>query len=170
MKKYLAILMFSILLVGAVLIIPKNQTQTDYLRIHIRANSNEQIDQDVKYLIKDKVVAHLTPLLQNTKTKEEAIEIIKKNSLALQKIADVTLAYNNYNYTSNICVKKEEFPSRSYNKTTLPAGVYDAVIIELGKAKGDNWWCVVFPPLCFVATPSDNIEYASKIKELINNG
>ena len=119
---------------------------SNLLRIHIRANSNEVVDQNVKYKIKDAFVDFLTPLVCECKTKQEAI-----------------------NYSSKVKVTKEQFPTRVYGEYTVPSGVYDSVIVELGTATGNNWWCVVYPPLCFTNfTNSSNVVYKSKIMEIIN--
>ena len=72
-----------------------------------------------------------------------------------------------FNYHSKVAVRNELFPTRVYGDFTLEEGFYDALIVELGEAKGDNWWCVVYPPLCFTGT--ENIKYKSKILEIINS-
>ena len=132
---------------------PKQEIVTEYLRIHVRANSNEQADQMVKYEIKDKLVLFLTPYISSCNSKEQAIDTI--NSLT-GKMDDI----------ANACIRQEYFPTRVYDGESLPSGVYDSIIVELGKADGNNWWCVVYPPLCFVnsATP---VKYKSKIVEII---
>ncbi len=142
---------------------------SNLLRIHIRANSNEVVDQNVKYKIKDAFVDFLTPLVCECKTKQEAIEMINKNASKLESIADQILKENHFNYSSKVKVTKEQFPTRVYGEYTVPSGVYDSVIVELGTATGNNWWCVVYPPLCFTNfTNSSNVVYKSKIMEIIN--
>ncbi len=74
-----------------------------------------------------------------------------------------------FRYTARAALKREEFPTRVYEGVTLPAGVYDALIIELGTGKGDNWWCVLYPPLCFAGGMGVNIQYRVKIWEIIQN-
>lgn len=143
---------------------------SNLLRIHIRANSNEVVDQNVKYKIKDSFVEFLTPLLADCDTKQKAIDLINKNNQKLKQIADDTLKENNFNYTSNIKITKEQFPTRVYGEYTVPSGIYDAIIVELGTGTGNNWWCVIYPPLCFTnfSTNSQNIVYKSKIMDIIN--
>ena len=157
-----------------VIFLPKKNEETfasDYLRIHIRANSNTQRDQEVKYKVKDEVVRVLTPLLSDAKTKEEAIEIIENNMELITKTSDDILKQNNFSYASKAEIRKEFFPTRSYGQLTLESDVYDAVILELGTGEGDNWWCVVYPPMCFVPNDGDGetIVYKSKILEIIKN-
>lgn len=148
----------------------KSQTNNEYLRIHIRANSNSDLDQNVKYKIKEGVVNFLTPFLANCTTKEKAIQTIENNKEQIINVANTTLKENGFNYKANIKINNEYFPVRSYNDLTLNSGFYDAVIVELGKAQGDNWWCVVYPPLCFTNFEyGKNVIYKSKILEIINN-
>ena len=138
-----------------------------YLRIHIRANSNSQVDQSVKYEIKDEVVNYLTPFIASCSTKSSALKVRSDNEDNLNGIINEVLKSNGLAYTGKMVVRKELFPTRVYEDFTLEEGFYDAVIIELGKAEGDNWWCVVYPPLCFQG--SENLTYKSKIVEIINN-
>ena len=137
-----------------------------YLRIHIRANSNSAKDQEVKYKVRDEVVAYLTPIVAECATKEEAMAQISKNLDGAARVADATLKRYGYNYGARASIRQEEFPTRVYQDATLAAGVYDALILELGTGEGDNWWCVVYPPLCF-GGGNCKIEYKSKIAEII---
>ena len=144
-------------------------TNSEYLRIHIRANSNSDIDQSVKYEIKDAVVDALISILSTCTTKDEASTALKNNFEYIESIADNILEKNNFNYKSNAKLSYEEFPTRTYGDLTLEAGFYDALILELGEAKGDNWWCVVYPPLCFVNGSTQVNRFKSRIIEIINN-
>ena len=170
MKKLVLIAGTAFLIIILLLAIPEASSDEQPLRIHIRANSNATVDQNVKYQVKNAVVAYLTPLLSECTTRQQAIDMIEKNSGALTGIADNVLQANGFTYTSAVEIRREEFPARTYQSLTLPQGEYDAVIFELGSGKGDNWWCVVYPPLCFVnATPTDSEEivYKSKLLEII---
>ena len=146
----------------------QNSNNEEYLRIHIRANSNDSIDQSVKYKVKESIVEYMTPWLDGVKNKESAMEILQSHMGAMKAVADDTLVKNGYTYTSRVSLRQEEFPARTYGDLTLDRGVYDALIIELGSGEGDNWWCVVFPPLCFVGNDKDNVEYKSFIQEIFN--
>lgn len=173
MKKLIVILLV-VIVAFSVIAVSVTKDSDEYLRIHIRANSNEEIDQQIKYIIKDKIVQELTPYLKNVSDKEEASKIINSCIPQLKKIADTELNKCGFNYTSKIQLRKENFPKRTYGDLSLDSGMYDALIVELGKADGDNWWCVVFPPLCFVSVESQDTGYASiiyeKIQELKNGG
>ena len=145
---------------------------SDYLRLHIRANSNLDVDQNVKYKVKDEVVSALTPLLCEAKSKEESIKIIDENIDLITAVADKVLSENGFSYKSKAMIKSEYFPTRTYETLTLQSDVYDALIINLGSGLGDNWWCVAYPPMCFISyedNDNKNVVYRSKIVEIIKN-
>lgn len=172
MKKIIYALTALIALIGIIMIVPNASAKTnaDFLRIHIRADSNSQADQNVKYAVKTAVVDYLTPYLAQATDKQKAMSIVKSHLKGIEQVCDETLSQNGFNYTSKAKLTVEEFPDRSYNGVTLSAGVYDALIIELGSASGNNWWCVVYPPLCFVGGESNGtnqIIYKSKLMEII---
>ncbi len=147
-----------------------SSTETEYFRIHIRANSNSAVDQNVKYLVKDEVVEYLIPLLSDVETKEEAEEVLAANLSNIEEVADAVLAANGFTYSSKAYISFEEFPMREYDDLVLEQGFYDALILALGSGEGDNWWCVVYPPFCFLETKnSENYVYISKIWEILNN-
>ena len=141
--------------------------ETEYLRIHIRANSNEEKDQRIKYAVKDAVVNFLTPIVADCLSKNEATDKINSKEKEIKYIVDGILSDGGFEYSSTVSVLNEKFPTRVYDEITLECGYYDALIIGLGSAEGDNWWCVVYPPLCF--TNTENIKYKSKILEIIEN-
>lgn len=162
-----------VFVVGCVYINQDNQTSlknADYLRLHIRANSNDECDQNVKYVVKNKVLNLITKDISSIDNKEDLAQYFVDNKQPLQNFVDSILKENGFNYISTITVKNEYFPSRTYQDVTLVSGYYDAIIIELGNAQGNNWWCVAYPPLCFMYESSQmgNITYRSKIVELIN--
>lgn len=139
-----------------------------YLRIHIRADSNDAEAQAVKYKVRDEVVNFLTPVVAEAETKEEAMAHISACLKDIEKTAARVLRENGFSYGAKASLRKEQFPTRVYENVTLEAGVYDALILELGTGKGDNWWCVVYPPLCFTSG-SANVVYRSKILEIIQS-
>ncbi len=146
-------------------------TQEQYLRIHIRANSNSRIDQNIKYTIKDDLVNYLTPLVSQCNSFDEVVDMIDENINDMENLCDNILTDNGFSYTSKIMINEEYFPTRAYGEYVLESDFYDAIIVNLGEAKGDNWWCVVYPPLCFLNAKNvdkNNIVYKSKILELIN--
>ncbi len=146
--------------------LPDPASANSYLRVHIRANSNSAEDQEIKYKVRDRVVAYLTPIVAECETKEEAIGKIGSSLDGAARVADETLKENGYYYGARASIRQEEFPTRVYGQATLAAGVYDALIMELGTGEGDNWWCVVYPPLCF-GGGNCKVEYKSKIAEIV---
>lgn len=146
--------------------LPENQTENEYLRIHVRANSNADVDQQVKYKVKDEVVKFITPYAAECTDKETAMKIISSITGEIEKVCDRVLRENGFNYESKASVREEEFPTRVYGDLTLEAGLYDALIIELGTGKGDNWWCVIYPPLCFTSSATD-VKYRSAILDIV---
>ncbi len=152
--------------VCAGVIMPEAESGTDYLRIHVRANSNSREDQAVKYKVKDEVVKFITPFAAQCTDFEKAEEIISGQLEEIERICDKTLRDNGFDYKSKASVRSENFPTRVYGELTLEAGIYDALIIELGSGAGDNWWCVIYPPLCFTAG-NGKPEYRSAIFDIL---
>ncbi len=139
------------------------------LRIHIRANSNSEEDQSVKLAVRDEITRYLSDALEGCRSKSEALDTISANEQKLVQIANSTLYAHNFKYKASIRIDNEHFPDRNYDGYDFPEGDYDAVIINLGTGEGDNWWCVAFPPLCFVpADGGEKIVYKSWIKELLD--
>ena len=146
-----------------------NLKQQEYIRIHIRANSNLEIDQNIKYQIKDQIVSYLVPSIAQCSTKEDFIACINNNLNGIKNVANQMLHKNGFNYNANVKFCQENFPTRSYDGLVLESGIYDSIIVELGEAKGDNWWCVVYPPLCFISNKSQDIMYKSRILEILKS-
>jgi len=170
MKKACITLLFIaiIILSGVAILLPKTDVEKEYLRIHVRANSNLESDQAVKMLVKNQVVKYLTPYIAECDTKAKAERLLTDRLEEIERVADQTLKGAGFNYTAKASVKSERFPTRCYGELELKAGVYDALILELGEGKGDNWWCVVYPPLCFTGE-GQSVVYKSKIMQIISD-
>ncbi len=150
--------------------ISSGNQEVEYLRIHIRANSNLEVDQNVKYKVKDAVVEGLIPILSEIETFDNAKQVLAENFEYIESIANSVLEDNGFTYKSNAKIDNEYFPTRTYENITLEEGYYDALILELGSGEGNNWWCIVFPAFCFTNTKNyDNIVYISRIWEIINS-
>lgn len=165
MKRVFRIFILAIIVLSIVFTAVSCAGREKPLRLHIRANGNGEEDQTVKLKVRDEVVAFLTPLLSEAKSVEEAKTIIEENSLRLEALCRATLEKNGFFYGAEVVVGEEYFPSRNYGDLTLESGVYEAVIINLGSGKGNNWWCVAYPPLCF----GEEAEYRSRILDFINS-
>ena len=118
------------------------------LRLHIPADSNDEADQAVKLKVRDAVLALLSEPISECKTKEESARIIQDMSDIISLTANNVLSENNFDYTATVTLTEEYYPRRSYEGFTLPAGTYTSLKIELGKAEGKIWWCVLVPPVC----------------------
>lgn len=136
-------------------------------RLHVLANSDSQEDQNLKYIVRDNLLKYMNELCSNCTSKQEAIDLARKNEAEFKKIALKTIEEQGYNYDVNINIGNFEFPTKNYGDISLPAGYYDALRVEIGEAKGQNWWCVMFPPLCFVDISSGVVPEESK--ELLEN-
>ena len=131
-------------------------------RLHVIANSDTEEDQNLKYMVRDNLLKYMNSICENCKTKEDAIAIVEKNKTAFEQIAMNTIKEEGYNYSVTINIGNFEFPTKNYGDISLPAGYYDALRVEIGEAKGRNWWCVMFPPLCFVDISSGVVPDESK--------
>ena len=136
-------------------------------RLHVIANSDSQEDQNLKYIVRYNLLSYMNEICANVNNKAEAIEIAKQNEAEFKQIAIQTIQEQGYSYDVNISIGNFEFPTKQYGDISLPAGYYDALRVEIGEAKGQNWWCVMFPPLCFVDISSGIVPEESK--ELIQN-
>ena len=172
MKKVIIVFLIILSVVGyAFFFLNTKENNCEYLRIHIRANSNLTIDQNIKYEVKNTIVDELYPIVANCNSKDELKKEIENNIEKLTNAVNSTLHKANLNYSANIKINSEMFPTRVYSSDlTLKSGIYDALIVELGQAQGDNWWCVIYPPLCFMNVNyggSEKIIYKSRIVEQI---
>ena len=131
-------------------------------RLHVIANSDSIEDQNLKYIVRDSIIDYINNISKNASNKEDIIKIAKDNLEKIEQIALKTIQDNGYNYSVKVSVGNFAFPSKQYGDITLPPGYYDALKVEIGEAKGQNWWCVMFPPLCFVDVTSGIVPDESK--------
>ena len=120
------------------------------IRFHIRANSDSKEDQQLKLQVKDAVVNYLSEPMSRQKTKQDSLLYIHDHLEDIKNIALSVLARNGCNYTVEAYITNEFFPTKVYGKFTFPCGDYDAFRIDIGESQGKNWWCLLFPPLCFI--------------------
>ena len=131
-------------------------------RLHVIANSDSKEDQDLKYKVRDSLLKYMKEICGDCKSKDEAIALVTEHQEEFKQIALQTIKDNGYSYDVNISIGNFEFPTKDYGDISLPAGYYDALRVEIGEAKGQNWWCVMFPPLCFVDVTSGVVPEESK--------
>ncbi|MBC5998244.1 stage II sporulation protein R [Romboutsia ilealis] len=120
------------------------------IRFHVIANSDTEEDQELKLKVRDKVISYLQPKLENSSSIEESEKIITNEYDNLQEISRETILDNGYDYDVKVGIEYSNFPTKQYSNVVLPAGEYKALKVVIGEGKGKNWWCVMFPPLCFV--------------------
>ncbi len=165
-KKYFILLILLFLYVSISAISYVNAVTThlsdSVFRLHIIANSDSIEDQNLKYKVRDAEIAYLSSISKDNNSKEEVISIVKENLDKFQEIAEKVVKENGYSYKVSVKVNEFYFPTKNYGDISLPAGTYDALRIELGSATGQNWWCVMFPPLCFVDVSSGIVPEESK--------
>lgn len=140
------------------------------LRFHVLANSDKKEDQDVKLMVRDAVGEYVESLLVGMESRADTEKIIEKNMDKIVAIADEVLDDNSMDYCASAKLVNTEFPVKTYGKYTFPKGQYRALQIKLGNAKGHNWWCVLFPNLCFRGTMYENVsdDADEELKEVLS--
>ena len=144
----------------------QQQIATQVLRFHIRANSDTVADQQKKLRIKQSLLEWLTPILSENTSKSETIQCIRKNLPDIRKEATRMAAPESVTVT----LQKEWFPEKTYGTCTFPEGIYDALRVDIGQAKGHNWWCVLYPSLCIADAlePSMTEEGEEKLQQVLD--
>ncbi|WP_436513302.1 stage II sporulation protein R [Clostridium thermobutyricum] len=136
------------------------------IRFHVLANSNSDEDQALKLKVKDNVIKYMEPILKKSESLEMTRELLKANKDKVQAIAEKIIKEEGYDYKVSIELKKENFPEKIYGNIILPQGEYEAFRILIGDYKGENWWCVMFPPLCFTDVTKGELSYEETEKTM----
>lgn len=145
-----------------------NEIRDKLIRFHVIANSDTDEDQNLKLKVRDKVVEALSERLGNVNSLEEAENILEENIDYVNEIAKDVIEENNYTYEVNTMLSYENFPDKVYGDCVFPQGNYEAFRVIIGEGKGQNWWCVMFPSLCFVDESKNSVD-SSELKEEIEN-
>lgn len=168
MKKLYAIVLIILILFLSNIKASNKIIPDEAIRLRVIANSNTKYDQDIKLKVRDKVQTKLYELLKDTNGIDNARKIINDNLDDIDKTVSTTLNVENYNKSYNINFGQNYFPKKKYKGITYKEGYYESLVITLGSGEGDNWWCVLFPPLCILeAEKSDEVEYKFFIQELL---
>jgi stage II sporulation protein R len=148
-----------------------NNIADSVFRLHVIANSDSKEDQELKLKVRDELLSYMNIISKDSANKQEAMQIANEHKEEFTQIAEKVIKENGYNYTVNVQVGKADFPTKYYGDITLPAGTYDALKVQIGEAKGQNWWCVMFPPLCFVDVSTGIVPDNSKqeLKQSLDN-
>lgn len=121
------------------------------LRLHVLANSDSSEDQALKLEVRDRILEETATLFKDCKTKDEAREAVESNLDKIREIAEQTVREAGYEYGVSVSLGEEEYPTKNYEECCFPAGEYLSLRVMIGEAEGENWWCVLFPPLCIDA-------------------
>lgn len=193
MKNSVAFLLSVIFVVTLLCALPihgESEIYDSVLRLHVIANSDTQEDQELKLRVRDAILTASEDMLKSATTREEAATLIGQNIDALTNAAEQEIARCGYDYPVNITLSQEEYPTKSYESFCFPSGEYLSLRVMIGNSSGQNWWCVLFPPLClsaatekrdaedaFIAagltgeqykiiTETDNVKYTARFKIL----
>lgn len=133
------------------------------IRLHVKANSDSEYDQELKLIVKDEISVYTQTLMDEAESLEEAEVLINDNLANIEAVANECLQELNCDYTATVSFEMEYFPTREYETFTLPAGDYTSLKISLGQAQGENWWCVVYPSLCTSVAISSKLSESEEV-------
>ena len=156
MKKICAIVgvLIAILITGLLVNAKKNEMQDELarqvFRFHVLANSDSEEDQALKMKVKEEIITYMKQELPESDSVETTKKWARENLSQIEEVAERIIAEEGYEYPVKAEVTTCDFPDKSYGDITFPAGEYEALRIEIGQAKGQNWWCVLYPNLCFI--------------------
>lgn len=165
-----------ILSIVTLLFLNQNSTEeiiipNESIRIRVIANSNSAKDQNTKKVVRSYLEQQIAPLLKNATTKEEVSSILKENVENFSITVEKTIANTTYSDQYEVKYGMNYFPEKKFKGITYQEGIYESLVVTLGEGIGDNWWCVLFPPLCLMEEDEEDmeeVEYKSFIKEIID--
>ena len=156
----------AVVLVGNILIVKSKQVTDsladEVIRFHVVANSDTIEDQLLKQRVKDEVIEYMEPLVKDCKSIEDTRNIVKSRLPKIKEIAEVVIGNYEKDYPVYVALDKANFPTKTYGDVVLPAGEYEACRIVIGEGKGENWWCVMYPPLCYIDVASGVVPLEGK--------
>ena len=148
-------------LLGLFSILPIHGEQEIYesvVRLHVLANSDSEEDQALKLKVRDEVLRVTEPLLNGCESREQAEQILVDHADEIEAAAQAVVYAQGYDYPVSVLLGKEEYPTRNYENCCFPSGTYVSLRVCIGDAEGQNWWCVLFPPLCLSAASADDAQ------------
>ncbi len=134
----------------------------NFFRLHILANSDSEIDQNLKLKVRDAIIKYMNSQNFSDSSKSEVITAVEEDLENYKLIAETVISDAGFDYPVSVEIGNFHFPTKVYGNISLPAGYYDALRIKIGNAEGQNWWCSLFPPLCFVDISSGVIDETSQ--------
>lgn len=140
------------------------------VRFHVRANSDESYDQELKLKVRDAVGSEMAKLLEDASGRDECEQIILDNMQMIETVAETVIASEGYTYEANAYLREVDFPVKTYGDYTFPAGSYEALEVVIGEGEGHNWWCVMYPNMCFSGTVYEVVDEDAKqaLKEVLS--
>lgn len=156
----------AVVLVGNILIVSSKQVTDsladEVIRFHVVANSDTMEDQLLKQRVKDEVIEYMEPLVKNCKSIDDTRSVVKSRLPKIKQIAEVVIGNYKKDYPVYVALDKANFPTKTYGDVVFPAGEYEACRIVIGEGKGENWWCVMYPPLCYIDVASGVVPLEGK--------
>lgn len=139
------------------------------LRFHVLANSDDEADQNLKLAVRDAVGSYMQKKLAGVDDLEECEQIVNGNLDQIREVAAETIAQNGYDYDVTAELEYTSFPVKSYGSYTFPAGEYEALRVVIGEGKGHNWWCVMYPNMCFSGSMYEVVDEQAgeKLREVL---
>ena len=138
------------------------------VRLHVLANSDDEEDQALKLKVRDGILSYLSPIVIDGTSREDAIEIINSRIGEIKDIAQEIVYDNGYDYSIEVTLTLEDYPTRDYEAMSFPSGEYVSLRVLIGEAEGQNWWCVLFPPLCLSAATDKKVNEEAFISVGLN--
>jgi stage II sporulation protein R len=145
------VLVLCVSLCGILPIHGEEKIYESVVRLHVLANSDSDEDQALKLKVRDAILSYVTPIVTDAKSREEAIAILQGELSEIEEVAKEKVSQEGYGYSVAVTLTLEDYPTRNYEAMSFPSGQYVSLRILIGEAEGQNWWCVLFPPLCLSA-------------------
>lgn len=142
----------------------QNHIAEKILRFHVRANSNSEQDQNLKLMVRDEIGTYMSTKLKSADNMAECYEIVQENLGGIVETARAVIAQEGYDYSVEAYLKEVDFPVKTYGSYTFPAGSYQALEVVIGAGMGHNWWCVMYPNMCFSGSTYEVVDEQSKEK------
>lgn len=164
MKRYIffSVIILLLVITGRYAVKEQRDISRQVIRFHILANSDSIQDQSLKLKVRDRILADFKDKLSGSENIAQTRDILCREISAISKSAEDEIKAQGYSYPVNVYMARDYFPTKEYGDIRLPAGVYEALRVEIGEAKGKNWWCVMFPPLCYVDVTQKTIPARDK--------
>lgn len=162
MRWWKAIVVAAVLVLGLQNIHIQEIYAKEIVRFHVLANSDTEEDQELKLKVRDSVGAYVSKLLDGVTTREETIQVMENHLSEIKKVAEEEIKRQGYEYPVRVGIKQVDFPVKSYGVYHLPAGEYTSLQVLIGDAKGANWWCVMYPNMCFMGNTYEIVEGKEK--------